>query len=94
MSSDELTALFDEATETGLGDRDATVRIDYETDCVVLELACGSGEIAVETTGTPAEGSDSLWSALTGTCGVACEYDTAPLADARDEVSEEDLLLA
>ena len=69
MDSDELVGLFDSASVTGLGGRDATIVIDYANDSVRLELSGGgSGQVSIQTLGDMANvssGEEALWNALT-----------------------------
>ena len=78
MDADELIGIFDEATSSigGLGDRDATIVIDYEEDVVRLELSPGSGAVSFQTVGeetTFDDGEEALWAALTAEQGIASE---------------------
>ena len=79
MDSDEIVGLFKEAVVGGLGDRDARILIDYETDTVTLELAPnGNGAVAVETQGAETDvtlGSEALWDALTDNQGMLGDVD-------------------
>lgn len=88
MSSDELVGLIDEAMIEGLGARDATIMIDYETDTVTLQLSEGSGQVSIETTGSQSdvsEGSEDLWAALTADHGVVSESSAMTLPGDEEE---------
>lgn len=66
MESDELVGTFKDANITGLVDQDATITVDYETDRVMLEIASGTGNVAVETVGDEDQHKDAeLWNSLT-----------------------------
>lgn len=89
MDADEIVGMFNDAVVGGLGARDATIVIDYETDSVTLNLAAGSGAVTVETVGAETDvtaGEEALWDALTTGQGVFSE--TAPAL-----LPEEDPLL-
>ncbi|AZQ68508.1 hypothetical protein EF888_16030 [Silicimonas algicola] len=91
MEVDEIIGLFDEASVSGLGSRDATIVVDYETDTVTLKLASGSGKVAVQTVGgqdAVSAGHEDLWDALVSGQGVVSETAQAMLPD-----DEEDALL-
>ena len=76
MSSDELIGVFDEAIVDGLGSRDATIKVDYLSDTVSLELSHGSGVVSIEMTGEEdnvSSGYGDVWDALTVGHGVVTE---------------------
>ena len=89
MDADEIVGIFDEADIGGLGARNATIVIDYETDSVTLQLTSGNGQVTVETVGEESDadqGEMALWNALTDGQGVASDT----LAAVNDLDDEED----
>jgi hypothetical protein len=49
---DEIIGRFEDVTVQGLGDRDATVVINYKSDIVSLQLSSGTGQVSVSEIGT------------------------------------------
>lgn len=89
MSADEIVGLFDQAVVGGLGARDATITIDYQSDTVTLGLAAGSGAVSIKTVGQQADvdaGHEDLWATLTADHGLMEDTAAAMVPD------EEDLL--
>ena len=91
MSADELVGLFDDATVSGLGGRNATILVDYTNDTVTLQLSSGNGQVSVETVGQEDDvcsGADALWQALTADQGVVSETLSAGVetAEQTDEI--------
>ena len=88
MSADEIAGVFDAANVGGLGARDATIVVDYETDSVTLKLSAGAGAVSVETVGTQSDvttGNEALWETLTADHGVVDETALAGLPEDEDE---------
>jgi len=50
---DEIIGRFEDVTVQGLGDRDASVVINYKSDIVTLQLSSGTGQVSVSEIGTP-----------------------------------------
>ena len=91
MDVDEIVGIFDDAIVGGLGARDATILVDYESDSVTLELNAGSGGVSVQTVGTQTdvtEGSESLWDALTAGQGTTSETLAAIVAGDEDDITD------
>ena len=49
---DEVVGTFDDVTVQGLGDRDASVVINYKSDMVSLQLSSGTGQVSRSEIGT------------------------------------------
>jgi len=49
---DEVVGTFDDVTVQGLGDRDASVVINYKSDMVSLQLSSGTGQVSIAEIGT------------------------------------------
>ncbi|TDX22228.1 hypothetical protein [Rhodovulum visakhapatnamense] len=70
---DELTGRFDELSVTGLGNRNATITVDYLNDVVTLDLYSGTGKVEQTVIGNDVQdvdGNTALWDALTGQFGI------------------------
>jgi len=50
---DEIMGRFEDVTVQGLGDRDASLVTNYESDMVSLQLSSGTGQVSVSEIGTP-----------------------------------------
>ena len=84
MDADEIVGLFDDAVVGGLGARNATILVDYESDSVTLQLTSGSGNVTIETLGQQTDvssGEQALWDALTADQGVVSETAATQLPD-------------
>lgn len=87
---DELIGEFGSVDLIGLGNRNATIDVNYSTDEVILKLGSGNGQTTVNTIGQESDvdlsGSDAnaLWAALTEGQGTFTE-------DALTPEEEEDL---
>ena len=78
MSADEVIGIFDDASISGLGSRNAQIVINYETDKVTLELSNGSGNVSISTVGQQddvSSGSTEIWNALTSGQGIVSDTD-------------------
>jgi len=49
---DEIVGTFEDVTVQGLGDRDASVVINYKSDMVSLQLSSGTGQVTMSEIGT------------------------------------------
>ena len=87
LSVDEMIGNFDAANITGLGNQDAEIIVDYETDTVRLKLTAGTGQTNMSTLGSVGDvsaGDQAVWNALTANQG---NYDDAlPAQDDDDYV--------
>ena len=86
MDADEIVGIFDDASVSGLGGRDATILVDYIADKVTLIVShSGNGNVAVRTVGdqgTVESDEVALWNALTEGQGVASDIvDATPQDD-------------
>lgn len=89
MDADEIVGLFNDAVVGGLGARNATIVIDYETDSVTLELSAGNGAVSVQTVGDQSDvsaGNEALWDMLTADQGVFSETQAAMLPGDDEEL--------
>ncbi|MEL6643277.1 MAG: hypothetical protein AAFQ79_05020 [Pseudomonadota bacterium] len=89
---DELIGEFGSVEIFGLGNRNATVEVNYDTDEVSLKLASGNGKTTITTVGdeanTDLSGNDAnaLWAALTE--GQGTVTDAALLPEDEDPIED------
>ncbi|MEO0692903.1 MAG: hypothetical protein AAFY90_08535, partial [Pseudomonadota bacterium] len=87
---DELIGEFGSVDIFGLGNRNATVEVNYNTDEVLLKLGSGSGKTTMTTVGDASNtdlgtgDANALWAALTEGQGT--------FADAAEAPDEDDLI--
>lgn len=52
MDVDEVVGRFEDVSVQGLGDRDASVVINYKSDMVSVQLSSGTGQVSMSEIGT------------------------------------------
>ena len=90
INVNEIIGEFGEVDVNGLGSRNATITVDYDTDRVQLALSSGSGNVTVNTIGdaSNAQANTDLWDALTNGHGIYPDDPPSTIVGEEDDIDE------